>query len=189
MHAAFIFHAGKGAVSTQGEHGFLYAAQFRFVERHHFHAIPVPLGIAGIHAQKIRAKQAGLLTARPCTNFHDHVALIIGILRQKQQPKLLLHVRTAAGQLVQLRLRHGCKLRIVQHFFGFSLLGQQLLITLPRLYGWLQLGVLLEQPLPSCRIGNDLRLAHRLAQLVIPLLHPLEFLCHAQRASTMRRIC
>ena len=75
-----------------------------------------------------------------------------------QQPKFLLHIRTAAGQLVQLRLRHGCELRIVQHFFGFALLGQQLLITLPRLYGWLQLGVLLEQPLPSCRIGNDLRL-------------------------------
>ena len=139
----------------------------------------MPLRIADIHAHQARAKQAGFISARTGANLHDHVALIIGVPGQKQQPHFAFQGCSVLPQGFQLFLGHRRQFRVREHFLRLVLLGRQRLIAFPRLHRRLQLGMLLEQALPPGRVSDNLRLTHRLGKLIVPLLDPLEFFYHA----------
>ena len=106
VHAGLKLHAAVGAVARQREHGLLDTAQLGPADVHLAHLQVVALGIAGVHAQQQRAKQAGLVAAGAAADFHHHVALVVGVLGDQEQLQLVAQVLLLLLQLLQLLLGH-----------------------------------------------------------------------------------
>ena len=85
--------------------------------------LPAPaLGIALVHAEKLRGKERRLLAARSGADLEKDVARVIGVLGQEENLEVLIDAGEALGQLRPFRRRDGVELvagrQLLGHFPG-----------------------------------------------------------------------
>ena len=119
----------------------------------------VTLCVAGIHTQKICAKQCRFLSACTCTDLQDNVLLIVRILRQQQDLQIRFLLLDGVFQFGDLHLGQFTHFLItfVQHLLGFRQIGLGFLVFLVFLYDRLHLAHLLDVFLPHRLVVYDLR--------------------------------
>ena len=118
--------------------------------------------VTGIHPQKQRSEQGGLVAAGSLPDLHDHVAVGIRILGQQQQLELVLLLLPALPQFIQFTFGQFLHFGDFQHFLRFRFFPENLLIFPISLHRRLQRGMFLQKRLPFGLIGDDVRLTERL---------------------------
>ncbi len=112
VHAALILHARVRAAPREAQHDLLHSAHLGVAFVHQLALKAVPLGVALIHAQKVRAEKRRLLAARARANFDHHIPLIVGVFGQQHEPEPVLYFsflfgkgkKLLADELLHLRL-------------------------------------------------------------------------------------
>ena len=78
--------------------------------------------ISSVHAKQIARKQRRLFSAHSASDLNDHISIIVGVFRQKQDRKFLLEFVSFASKCRQFRADHRMQIVIVR------LLEQQLIL-------------------------------------------------------------
>ena len=120
VHAAFKLQAAERALALDVEHRFLDAAQLRHVVAHGLQLQAVALGVARVHAKQDRAEQRRFVPARALADFHDHVAVVVRVAGNQQQPQLVFLRFAALDKAFQLVSRHIGHLGHGEHVLGFG---------------------------------------------------------------------
>ena len=181
VHAALVFQAGKRILARNEHDDLLHAPKLGHVrgERLHLHAMP--LGIAGIHAQQIRAEKRSLIAARARADLQDDVFAVVRVFGDEQEFQLLfgfLHLLFQSGNLL---LRHLAQLRIIRGFEHLPQLGQLCLHGKIRLVGrddLLQIGVFFHQLAPKFLVGDHLAFGDLRRKLFISFSNGFQFFKH-----------
>ena len=84
MSTSLKLQTGESSGTLHGGHGFLYAAQLRFVDGYHIQREALPLGVHGVHPQQVSGKQRAFLAADAGPDLQHDVFLIVGVFRQQQ---------------------------------------------------------------------------------------------------------
>ena len=84
VRACLKLQTGECSGTLHGGHGFLYAAQLRFVDGYHIQREALPLGVHGVHPQQVSGKQRAFLAADAGPDLQHDVFLIVGVFRQQQ---------------------------------------------------------------------------------------------------------
>ncbi|MNZ46060.1 hypothetical protein D3C78_637300 [compost metagenome] len=93
-----------------------------FVGAHDFDTPATRFCVTAVHAEQIAGEQRGFIPACTGADFDKRIALVIGIFRQQQNLKLLLHLFCTGFGFLQLFLRHLAHFRIVEHHLrGFNI--------------------------------------------------------------------
>ena len=185
VHSAFKLHAAVCALSLKREHNFLHAALFRVVFVHKLGLVAVPLGVAGIHAQKIRPEQRRFLAARARAHFYYNVLVVVGILGQQHNFKLLAQFMLLRAQPVKLlvyHFAHCCVVRFLQHgpaAFYFRIRRHVFVVCVhyvrqPRL--------LLAQLAVAVLVAYNRGVAQKRRKLLVSFLYSLKLLQHKSRS-------
>ena len=89
MDAAFKLEPAERAPACDGDHGLLYAPQLGIADAGNAGLPALALGVAHVHAQQQRGKQRCFVAARAGTDFHDHAAVIVGVMGNQEQAQLV----------------------------------------------------------------------------------------------------
>ena len=92
MHAGLELHSRENALAADARHDFLVSARIRVAGRKNLHFPALQVGIALIHAEKIRREQCRLLAARACANLKNGAFFVRRILRQKHDLQFMLEL-------------------------------------------------------------------------------------------------
>ncbi len=122
-----------------------------------------------IHAVNFGREQRRLVPARARADFHDHILVIVRVLREQQNLKLRLKLLHALSGLAEFLLRELPHLLV-----GFLLKHRKrvldalsaLLIFLVRLDNRCQVTLFLHQPAEALRIVRHIRLAQFVHQFL-----------------------
>ncbi len=90
VHAAFVFQSGIRSLTAYHKVYFLHAADSDFVHVHGFHLPSLAFRVVYIKAVYFRRKKSRLVASRARPDFHDNILVVIGVLWQKENLKLLL---------------------------------------------------------------------------------------------------
>ena len=104
--AALKLETGIGTVSADEEGDLLVSAQFRFVDLGDLASEAVSLRIHYVHTVQVGGKQSRLFPARAGTDLHNHVFIVVGILRDQHLTELLLQIGKLLPQSVILLFCH-----------------------------------------------------------------------------------
>ena len=132
-----------------------------------------------VHAQKLRREQPGLVAARARAHLQHGVFVVVRVLGQQRDARLLGLVRKALPQLHKLLLRHLPHVGVGQQLLG----GGDLLPQAAVLHGdgvqLLQIGVLTDQPRKQRAVRDDLGQRDADGQLLKAALDALQLACNA----------
>ncbi|MNG11490.1 hypothetical protein D3C84_950370 [compost metagenome] len=101
--------------------------------------------ITRIHPVEIACKQRSLIAACRSTNFHDHVLIIVRVLRHHQDAKMFFQLSRLLGQLLDLHFDHFTHLIVqllILHHFRISQLFAHGLILIISIVRLLKIGLL-----------------------------------------------
>ena len=90
MGTGLVLHPGPHGVARQHGGDLTEAAEIAVRCRHDLHAPALPLGERLEHVEEILGEEVGLLATGRTPDLEDHVAAVVGIGRQQQDPQLLL---------------------------------------------------------------------------------------------------
>ena len=117
--ARFELQLRIGAFTDYTADDFLVTAEVAFVFAHDFHLPAAAFGVAHVHAEQVARKKCRFVAARAGADFKEDVALIIGILRQKQDFKVFFQLLERRFPRLDFILGKVGKRRIfLGHFFG-----------------------------------------------------------------------
>ena len=105
VHAAFIFQSGIRALTRDHEHALLKSADTVLIERDHLCSPSPAVRIVDIHAVDFRCKESRLVSARASADLHNNILIIVGVLGEKENLKLLLQLIDALLRFIQFFLR------------------------------------------------------------------------------------
>ena len=92
VHAAFVFQPGISSLPVDHEGGLLEAPDSILVQAHHLCFPMTALRIFYQHPVDFRCKEGCLIPAGSGADLHDHVFVIVGILRKEQDLQLMLQL-------------------------------------------------------------------------------------------------
>ena len=84
MNTTFVSQNPKDGLPAHFENHFLEAAQFRPAAFQFLDLEPMSFGISGVHPVKIRGEQSRFISASPSSNFHDRIAILVRLRREKR---------------------------------------------------------------------------------------------------------
>ena len=88
VHPAFEFQISPRALARNHKGEFLRAAELGVVHIYLFHFPAFRVRIMAVHLHKLRAEKRGFVAARPRTDFHNHVVVLVGVLGQQRDAQL-----------------------------------------------------------------------------------------------------
>src|SRR4029077_9511748 len=83
MNSAFISQYSKDGLPAHLENNFLETTQLRCAAFQLLDFESMPFRISGVHPIKIRREQSCFISACPSSNFHDRIAILVGLRREK----------------------------------------------------------------------------------------------------------
>ena len=185
VHAAFIFQAGISALARDHEGDLLHAADADLVRADGFH-LPAPaLRVLHIQAVHLGREQGCLVSARAGADLHDHVFIVVGVLRQEKDLQLLLQLFDAFFRLRVLfleKLPHLFVVFLFQHGKAVLFVLLCLLVFPVRLHKRGQVALLLHQRAETLLIGRHVRLVQFIHDLLIPMKQVFQSVKHLSQS-------
>ena len=123
-----------------------------------------------IHPVDLRRKERGLLAARTGTDLHDHVLVVVGVLRKQQNLKLPLQPRDIllrTGKLLLCQFLQFLVAFLVQHRKGILDGLPAFFIFAVCLHDRCQIALLLHQLSEAVRVVRHIRLGKLTHDLLI----------------------
>ena len=115
VHAALELEARIHLVARHAEHNLLVAAQLGFRLAHDLGLPAAFIRVHGVHAVQIGGEQRTFLAARAAADLHKNIFVVVRVLGQQQDLKLLLQPRHVGLGLLQLLLRQLLHVWVGQH--------------------------------------------------------------------------
>jgi len=112
VHARFVLQARVCAAAFDIEDDFLVPADADLAGGQHIDLPTQALGVAAVHAEQIRSKQGGFITAGAGADFHDHIALVARVLGDEQALDFIFQRADLRLQLFNFSLCHHAQLFI-----------------------------------------------------------------------------
>jgi len=106
---------GVGTLPDDARDDFLEAAHVARAFRNQLELPFVAFGVARIHAKQVAREQCGLVAAGPGAYFEEHVALVVGIARQKGALQLFFERVHSRSRRLRFVVGERFRLRIGEH--------------------------------------------------------------------------
>ena len=176
--AALVFEHAVDFLASNIKGDVLVAACGAFVEADHFDVPVFFLAVAGVHAEEVAGKDAGLVAAGAATDFDDGVFAVGGVFGNEEDADFVLHLLAAFGAFGEFGLGHFAQFLV---FFGgeeFAAFGdgveERLIVVVGFDYG-LEVFVVFAEFDVAFHVGCDLRVVHLLFYLLVSGVDGFEF--------------
>jgi hypothetical protein len=179
--ATFVFEPRVRPASADLEDDFFETADAGVVSVDDLGRPMMSFGIAGVHPEKVRREEGGLVAAGATPNLDDDVAFVIRVARHEQLAKLgqkRIGTRLELGNLLPSQLVHRLVLVELQQVARVGQLALQLLVRLISFDDLVEVGAFARQLLQALWIGKDVGQRHLLRQLVVALGDSFKSLDH-----------
>ena len=174
VHAGLVLELLEHVAPLNEQRALLHAAQLGGAVLDELGLPAVAVGVMGVHAQKLRGEQPGLVAARARAHLQHGVARIVRIPGQQHDARPGRQVGELRFQLADLLAGQLGHVGILQHLPRAGELLQRPSIFRGQIVHLAQLAVLAHQPRERRRVGDDLRAGDLHRQLLIACLDALQ---------------
>src|ERR671918_2377271 len=176
VHTCLHLQARVGALPFNREDDLLETAYAALVRGQNLRLEPSRLRVARVHAIEVGGEQAGFVTPGSRPNLDDHVAVVVGILREQGLRELVLELLDGGLLLAYLLIEVGAFLvgRVRQHRSRLIEVVRGAPVPPPRLDDRLELGVFLAEPPKLVGTGGNRRIGKLKLYMLEARLHLLQ---------------